>query len=505
MSRKKPGKEVFLCTECGDSFPKWYGRCPSCGAWNGLRSYTPPDAGTGNGGGGPGMATARAARDVGGDPSERSSARPLGEFQSSQLDRIATGSGEFDRVVGGGLVPGSVLLVGGEPGVGKSTLLLQVAAALVRNGTTVLYASAEESPEQVRLRADRLHGDATGVLLLAENDLAHILSEAERIRPGVLVVDSIQTVFLPQIPSAPGSLLQVRESAMALTRWAKTRRVPSLLVGHVTKEGSLAGPKTLEHMVDTVLDMTGDPNRGYRLLQAVKNRFGSVQELGVFDMRDDGLVEIDQPSKLLLRPGASEESGSVVVPAMEGSRALLVEVQALAHPAAYANPQRVATGFDPRRLAILLGVMARWARLDMGRSDVFFNVAGGLRITEPAADLGVLLAVAGSSTGRCVGAGAVAFGEVGLGGEIRRVRHARRRLEESVASGYRRAILPKACLDELKGSRKIEGMDLLPVARVEEAVACLRPAGAAREAGGIGAGRPVVGAHGGGPSHVEEA
>lgn len=467
MTKKKAGKELFLCTECGDSFPQWYGRCPACDAWNTLKSYRPPDSAGGDGGGA-GVSLARA------QGTEPSRSRPLSEIQSSGLRRTKTGLSEFDRAVGGGLVPGSVVLLGGEPGVGKSTLLLQVAGALVEQRVRVLYVTAEESPEQVRLRADRIPGAGTGVMLHAESDLSLILAEAERVGPGVVIVDSVQTVFLPRLPSAPGSLTQVRESGLALTRWAKSRDVPLLLVGHVTKEGALAGPKTLEHMVDTVLEMTGDPHRGYRLLQATKNRFGSVQELGVFDMREEGLVQVEDPSRLLLRSGASITSGSVVVPTLEGSRALLVEVQALTHPSSHAMPQRVSTGFDPRRMAILLGVGARWAGLRLSKWDVFLNVAGGLRIGEPAADLGVVLAIAGSRRSRCVGEGRVVFGEVGLGGEIRPVRHTRHRLEEALASGYTGAILPEGCRSELPRNRG-DVMEIFPVRRVADAVQLLLP------------------------------
>jgi DNA repair protein RadA/Sms len=386
---------------------------------------------------------------------------------------VGTGLGEFDRALGGGLVPGSVVLLGGEPGIGKSTLLLQVAASLALRGLRVLYVSAEESAEQVRLRADRLGQDASAVLLLSENDLGRILQEADRVAPQILVVDSIQTVFLDRLPSAPGSLLQVRECSMALVRWAKERSVPLLLVGHVTKEGTLAGPKALEHLVDTVLEMTGDPERGYRLLQAVKNRFGSVQEVGVFDMREEGLVEVTEPSRLLLRPDVSRRGGSVVVPTVEGSRTLLVEVQALTHRAPKGAGQRAATGLDPRRVAILLGVLERWADLAFGERHVYLNVAGGLRIREPAVDLAVVLALAGSEKGECVGPGRVVFGEVGLGGEVRGVRHARRRVEEALASGFREAIVPRATLGELRG---LEGnVELLAVDRVEEAVGLLQP------------------------------
>ncbi|MBU1701482.1 MAG: DNA repair protein RadA [Candidatus Eisenbacteria bacterium] len=467
MAKSKSNREVYLCGDCGDTFVQWYGRCPSCGTWNTLKSYRPPEA-VEESGGGAGLALARA------HGADTGTSRPLNQIGTSDWTRLATGVHEFDRVVGGGLVPGSTVLLGGEPGVGKSTLLLQVAGALVQRKIAVLYVSAEESPEQIRLRADRMRGDMGPILLMAENAVDRILREAERTKPGVLIIDSIQTVFLSQIASAPGSLVQVRESAMALTRWAKQHDVPVLLVGHVTKEGTLAGPKTLEHMVDTVLDMTGDPNRGYRLLQAAKNRFGSVQELGVFDMRDDGLIEVDQPSKLLLRPGASMSSGSVVVPTMEGSRALLVEVQALTHAVAYSNPQRVATGFDTRRLAILLGVLEKWARLRFSQNDVFLNVAGGLKITEPASDLGVVMALAGSRTAACVGEGRIVFGEVGLGGEVRRVRHARRRLEEALASGYTEAILPRVCLEEVTEGKNPPKMKLLPVGRVDEAVRLLK-------------------------------
>jgi DNA repair protein RadA/Sms len=513
MPRKKGDSPTYLCQSCGEDFPKWFGRCPSCGEWNSLTAYRAPSPGPG-----PGHRAARGGapdRGLGipGRPRRPSALTPgqtaswvagaeglageaevqlLGEVHTDGPERIRSGIGEFDRVLGGGIVPGSVVLVGGDPGVGKSTLLLQVASQLVRAGRGVLYVSGEESAGQIRLRAQRL-GVTGGLPVLAEADLERILAatgngvyrarnasgpngalETEE-KPGpveILIVDSIQATFLPDLPSTPGSVLQVREGALALTRTAKTRRMAVLLVGHVTKEGHIAGPRTLEHIVDAVLTMEGDPFQAHRILRSVKNRFGSVHEIGVFDMREGGLEEVANPSQLFLGEDAGRATGSVVVAGIEGTRSLLMEVQALVHPTRYGIPQRIATGFDVRRLAILLAVLVKRGGLDVTASDVFVNVAGGLRIDEPGVDLGMLLAIASSLRDQALGDDLAAFGEIGLGGEVRRAGNPERRIAEAARLGFRRIMVPAATARDLeaRGWKAPEGSRLLPVATLHDAL-----------------------------------
>ena len=481
MSSKKGQAVTYLCESCGDSFPQWFGRCPSCGEWNTVVTYRPPrpvpsSARRGRRTGAPGRGLGipdRSRRADGQGPPSRGAwlsgaGEPLFEAGPQRLadipaegpQRIVTGCEEFDRVLGGGIVPGSVILIGGDPGVGKSTLLLQMASQLTEKGHGVLYVSGEESASQTRLRAERL-GIAGDLSVLAEADLEPIIEAVgqgvvERtpkadLRPvQVLVIDSIQSTYLPDLPSAPGSVLQVREGALALAHLAKTRSVAVLLVGHVTKDGNLAGPRTLEHIVDVVLTMEGDRFQAHRILRSVKNRFGSVHEIGVFDMRADGLREVTNPSRLFLGVDAGEASGSVVVAATEGTRSMLMEVQALVHPTRYGIPQRVATGFDGRRLAILLAVLFKRGGVDATASDVFVNVAGGVRVDEPGVDLGVLLAIASSLRDSPVGHDLAVFGEVGLGGEVRRASNPERRIGEALRQGFRRVVLPAATHEDLR-------------------------------------------------------
>jgi DNA repair protein RadA/Sms len=405
-----------------------------------------------------------------------------------------SGLEEFDRVLGGGIVPGSVVLIGGDPGVGKSTLLLQVASRLVQQGRGVLYVSGEESAPQTKLRATRL-GVSGELTVLAEADLERVLEavgeglEAPaadgspagegRRAVEVLFVDSIQSAYLPGLPSAPGSMLQVREGALCLTQMAKRQGPAVLLVGHMTKEGSLAGPRTLEHIVDAVLTMEGEPFHAHRLLRSVKNRFGSVHEIGVFDMREDGLHEVTNPSQLFLGEEAGRRAGSAIVAGTEGTRALLIEVQALVHATRFGIPQRIATGFDGRRLAILLAVLLKRGGLDLSGSDVFVSVAGGLSLDEPGADLGVLLAISSSAKNLPAGGDLAAFGEVGLGGEVRRVGDPERRIGEAVRLGFKRVILPAASKRDLAARRwkPPEGAVLLPVATLDEAMKAALDAG----------------------------
>ncbi len=439
-------RQLFLCDSCGETCRKWFGRCPSCGEWNSLKSYTPPRQSAGSDGYRP------PPRPV---HSGATASRPsrLDEIPTDASPRIVTGIGEFDRTLGGGIVAGSVILIGGDPGIGKSTLLLQVAGAVVARGIQTLYVSGEESARQTCLRAVRLTGVPGDLHLLAEPDLERVAASVEMLSPSVLVIDSIQSCYLPSVASAPGSLLQVRESALYLMQMAKQRDMAVLLVGHVTKEGTLAGPRTLEHMVDTVLYLEGERYHHYRIMRGAKNRFGSVLEIGVFDMRDNGLREVPNPSQVFLSERTAGAVGSVVVASLEGSRALLMEVQALCHPSQWSSPQRVSIGYDARRLAVLLAVLAKRGGIETGKHDVFVNVAGGLRVEEPGVDLGILLAVASSMRESPPPPDQIVLGEVGLGGEVRRVAHPERRITEASRLGYAQVLLPEANRADLEESR----------------------------------------------------
>jgi len=433
MARKETSsavRTVFLCSACGNDSPKWFGRCPHCGEWNtaveeAQRAAAPPSRR------GYGSGAARPTR--------------LAEIESLAEERHRSGIGELDRVLGGGLVPGSLVLIGGDPGIGKSTLALQLAGALARDGRVVLYVSGEESPRQAKMRAERiaLRGGADHLYLHPEIDLDAITTEVDRLQPSLLVVDSIQTLHLPELNAAPGSVTQVRECGLRLLRLAKDRSIPVVLIGHVTKDGSVAGPRTLEHMVDVVLYLEGDTHHEYRILSAAKNRFGSTNEIGVFEMRGDGLAEVENPSERLLRDRGRSVPGSAVVASLEGSRPLLVEVQALVAPTHFANPQRVAQGVDVRRLAVVIAVLEKRAGLSLAGADVFVNVAGGIKLEEPAADLGLALALASSFRDAPLPPDLVAVGEVGLGGELRPVPQMDRRLEEAMRLGFRSALIPK--------------------------------------------------------------
>lgn len=393
----------------------------------------------------------------------------LDEVPLASVPRMATGIGELDRILGGGIVPGSVVLVGGDPGIGKSTLLLQTAGRLVARGVTTLYVSGEESATQIRLRAERIEGIPDGLVLQTETNLESVAAAVAEVGPEVIVIDSIQTAFLPSVASAPGSVAQVRESALALIELAKARQIAVLLVGHVTKEGTLAGPRTLEHMVDTVLYMEGERYQHYRILRSAKNRFGSIDEIGVFEMIDSGLREVANPSQIFLSEHTSGAVGSVVTASLEGTRALLMEVQSLVHKTKFSVPQRSTTGYEAKRLAILLAVLAKRCSVDTSQHDVFVNVAGGLRVGEPGVDLGVLLAVASSYSERPPHPDMIVLGEVGLGGEVRRIAHPERRVHEAARLGYRKAILPAANALDLGGSR--DGVELIGIGTAVEALA----------------------------------
>ena len=427
---KSEARTVFVCQTCGGRSRKWTGQCPDCGEWNTLveeREAPAPAAG--------GDARYRA-------PAGRAEVRRYSEIDVEDAARVSSGYGEFDRVLGGGIVPGSMVLVGGEPGIGKSTLLLQVAARVAATAGPVLYASGEESEQQVKERGRRLDiGDAE-LYLLAETCLERLLEAVDRVRPALLVVDSIQTIYSLGMASAPGSVGQVREAATHLLFNAKRGNLPTILVGHVTKDGSLAGPKVLEHVVDTVLYFEGERHHSHRVVRAVKNRFGAVSELGVFEMTGAGLVPVSNPSRLFLSGRAAGVPGSVVLCSLEGTRPILVEVQALVSTGAYGNARRMASGIDHNRLSLLLAVLEKRAGLGLAGEDVFVNVAGGLEIDEPAADLAVVAAVASSLRGRGVQPGTAVFGEVGLGGEVRGTPQAGLRVKEAAQLGFTRCVLP---------------------------------------------------------------
>jgi DNA repair protein RadA/Sms len=419
---------LFACSACGRESPKWHGRCPGCGEWNTLVEEARPAAAAARRGGG----RARALRPV-----------PLAEVEASTVDRMGTGIGELDRVLGGGLVPGSLVLIGGSPGIGKSTLTCAALGNLAAAGRSTLYVTGEESAAQVRLRAERLGPRALAVPIVAETDLDSVAATIEAERPDACVIDSVQVLSDPALSGAAGSVGQVREVAGRLMRVAKERGTAVILVGHVTKEGAIAGPRVLEHLVDCVLSFEGERERSYRTLRALKNRFGSTSEVGVFEMRDSGLVEVEDASARFVAE-ATRAPGSVVLCAMEGSRPLLVEVQALVAPTELPQPRRVANGVDRNRLALILAVLARHGGSRLGGSDVFVSVAGGVRVEEPGADLAIALALASAARGVAAGAGppAAAFGELGLTGELREVAHPDRRLAEARKFGLTDVLHP---------------------------------------------------------------
>jgi len=422
---------VFACQACGFESSKWLGRCPDCGEWNSLVEERREEA-------------PAAARGRQGSLALEAQSRPKAYdlVDGAEEDRTPSGIGEFDRVLGGGIVPGSMVLIGGEPGIGKSTLLLQVAHLLGRTHGTVLYVSGEESERQVKLRGERLGIRGGGLFLLAETSLERILDQVEELKPAALVVDSVQTVFSAKFPSAPGSISQVREVATQLLFVAKGRGVTTFLIGHVTKDGSLAGPKSLEHIVDTVLYFEGEKRQHHRIVRAVKNRFGAVSEMGVFEMTGAGLKPVANPSALFLAERIAGSPGSAVVATMEGSRPMLVEVQALVSPTSFGTPRRMSLGIDPNRTNLLLAVLEKRVGLELLGDDVFVSVAGGLEVDEPAADLGVAAAIASSFRNRPVPSDTVLFGEVGLAGEVRGAGQASLRVREAAQMGFTRCILP---------------------------------------------------------------
>jgi DNA repair protein RadA/Sms len=447
-------KSVYSCTECGATAPKWQGQCPGCGVWNTLVES---------------VAESGVAQHRYSGLSKPAQLQPLSQVRARELPRVPTGIGEFDRVLGGGLVAGQVVLIGGDPGVGKSTLLLQ-ALAQMSQSQHVVYVSGEESAEQIAMRASRLGVDPGRLDLLAEIQLEKIFSALQDARPEVAVIDSIQTVYSEALTSAPGSVAQVRECAAQLTRLAKSTGITIILVGHVTKEGALAGPRVLEHIVDTVLYFEGDTHQSFRLIRAIKNRFGAVNELGVFAMTEKGLKGVSNPSAIFLSQHAEPVAGSCVLVTQEGTRPLLVEVQALVDTAHAPNPRRLSVGLEQNRLAMLLAVLHRHAGIACYDQDVFVNAVGGVRITEPAADLAVLLAVVSSLTDRPLAKKLVVFGEVGLAGEVRPAPRGQERLREAAKLGFTQAIIPTAN----QPRQPVDGLEIIAVDRLAEAVARLR-------------------------------
>lgn len=444
------GRVRYICQSCGHASPKWLGRCPECGEWNSLVEEVAVKAR-------PADRAAEAAEPV-----------SVAEVTLATETRATTGVAEFDRVLGGGVVGGSVVLVGGDPGIGKSTMLLQIGDRIARGGARVLYVSAEESVRQTKLRAERLGATAPELLLLAENDLDVITQTVGRLRPAVLVVDSIQTVYRGDVASAPGSVAQVRECTAALVRLAKDEGVATFIVGHVTKEGALAGPRVLEHLVDTVLYFEGDRHHAYRILRATKNRFGSTNEIGVFEMAGAGLVEVPNPSAAFLSERPQAAPGSAVVCAIEGTRPLLVEVQALVSPTHFGMPRRTAAGVDYNRLLLLLAVLERRAGLQLAAQDVYVSIAGGVGVEEPAADLGIAVAVASSLRDRPVDPRAVVIGEVGLAGEVRAVPQLGKRLAEAARLGFARAVVPRTSSADAP-----QGLEVVAVADLASALRAL--------------------------------
>lgn len=450
----KGKKTVFFCQNCGYESVKWMGQCPGCQQWNTFVEESVTEASSGK-------------------KQQRSRKQPvsLAEIQTEKEERTATGIGELDRVLGGGIVGGSLVLVGGDPGIGKSTLLLQVCRLLSLAGKKVLYISGEESLRQIKLRAQRLGSFNDNLLLLCETNLTDIREAAQKQKPEIMVIDSIQTMYNEDVSSAPGSVSQVRESTGMLLQIAKGMGISVFIVGHVTKDGSVAGPRVLEHMVDTVLYFEGDRHASYRILRSVKNRFGSTNEIGVFEMRGDGLAEVRNPSEFMLSGKPQGASGSIVACSMEGTRPILIEVQALVCRSSFGIPRRTAAGTDFNRVNLLMAVLEKRGRMNLSECDAYVNIAGGIKMTEPAIDLAILLAIASSYRDIVIPDRVVAFGEVGLSGEVRAVSMAQQRVREAKKLGFETVILPRVCENTVG---KAEGVELVFVSTIAEAVEAIR-------------------------------
>ncbi len=442
---KKKKQSIFSCQKCGHQSIKWLGRCPDCQAWESFAEEIARPTPSGR---------ASVAKPI-----------PLHLAPEGEEERLETAIGELDRVLGGGVVPGSVVLIGGDPGIGKSTLIMHMLAALANDGREVLYVSGEESARQIKMRAKRLDAIHPMEYLAMESSVEAILGMTEEMSPSLLAVDSIQTLTCDEFPSAPGSVTQVRESASRLVAMAKKENIPVILVGHVTKDGAIAGPKVLEHMVDTVLYFEGDRNHAFRILRTVKNRFGSTNEIGVFEMKEEGLIEVANPSEIFLAERPLDVAGSVVLPSVEGTRPILVEVQALVSPTNLGTARRTAIGADPQRLALLCAVLEKKAGMDMYGHDIFLNIAGGIRIDEPGLDLGVICALASSLLERSIPPTTVVCGEVGLAGEVRAVGQIDMRIREAQRLGFTRFVMPKGNRDRVTWDTN---MELLGVATIQE-------------------------------------
>jgi len=451
-------KTQYICSECGYSSLKWLGKCPGCGKWNTLQETVVADAA-------PSKATASA-------PSAKAVGMPrsIGQIQIDKYTRYTTGMKELDRVLGGGIVKGSLILVGGDPGIGKSTLLLQICESTSKD-KKILYVSGEESEGQIKMRAERLGVNSENLYLVSETDIETVAEYINILKPDIVIVDSIQTMHRQDIASAPGSVPQVREATNLLMYAAKQNNISMFIVGHVTKDGTLAGPRVLEHMVDCVLYFEGDRQMAFRILRCVKNRFGSTNEIGVFEMQSQGLVEVENPSAMLLDGRQENSSGSAVVCTMEGSRGVLAEIQALVTPTGFGNPRRMSSGVDINRLILMIAVLEKRARLRLGNHDVYVNVAGGLRLDETAVDLGLCIAIATGLSDSSLPADIVFMGEVGLGGEIRTISQTEKRLIEASKLGFTKAIVPKA---SLKGVKIPDGIEVFGAKTLSEALAAVK-------------------------------
>ena len=465
MARK--ARSVYICDNCGAESARWEGRCPKCGEWNTLAEFKPPPS-------------PRASRAWAGPTGAE--VVNLKDVKVEDTRRAAVGSPEFTRVLGGGIVPGSVVLVAGDPGIGKSTLLLDVASDAARHDP-VLYVAGEESAAQVKMRADRLCIDVEGLFLLPAIDLADIMGQMDRLRPSLVVVDSIQTVFTGDLDAVPGSVAQIRECAGRLTQWAKITGTPVILTGHVTKSGDIAGPRILEHAVDVVLYLEGDPVSAFRLLRSVKNRFGSTNEVGVFEMTEHGMRDVADPSARLISQHSTDSIGSLIVPTVEGTRPLLVEVQALTNPSLLPTPRRVASGVDYNRLLLVCAVLTRRAGISLASQDVIVNIAGGIRVAEPAADLAVALAIISSVRDVPLAHRTAAFGEIGLSGEVRPVSQRERRVAEVARLGLGSCLLPTARIGDPHDGE--DGIDTVPVSSLRQAVRSAMPSRKSGRAEGV--------------------
>jgi DNA repair protein RadA/Sms len=449
----KGSNTIFLCQSCGFESRKWLGKCPECGEWNSLVEER--------------VVTTKKGSAKGGFRLREARAIAYNEIESQDDARVSSGVTEFDRVLGGGIVPGTLVLLGGDPGIGKSTLLLQVAEKLSTSGGTVLYISGEESERQIKLRGERLRIEADSLLLLPETNLENILREVERVKPSTIIVDSIQTTFSSEIESAPGSISQIREVAAQFLLLAKTRSIPVFLIGHVTKEGSIAGPRALEHIVDTVLYFEGERHHNHRIVRATKNRFGAANEVGVFEMTSSGLRPVANPSQMFLAERPADAAGSVVTACLEGTRPMLVEIQALVSSSKYGTGRRMTQGVDQNRVALMIAMLEKRAGLQLLGDDVFVNIAGGLEVDEPAVDLGLVTAIASSFRNQPIDPHTAVFGEVGLTGEVRGATQASVRAREAQALGFKKIVMPAS---NTSGLEKLLGLRVVGVRSVDEAI-----------------------------------